>query len=589
MTEKSTQVSRRAVIAGVGTAGVAGMLPIAAPAAEAVTWTHSADIVCVGSGAAALSAAITALGNGDSVIVVEKMPILGGTTTKSGGVAWIPNNFLLREKGIADPKAECMRYMARFSDPERYQPNSPTLGLGADSYALIEAFYDNAAPAVDRLRALGAYRACAFTVASWLANPEVAQLVQSSPDYFDHDPDNKVSSGRMLGAQREDGGAGTGSELIAQFEDFLTGKNVPILRSHKVERLILDKGGRVIGVAATHEGKTVTVKAKKAVIFGTGGYAHNPEFVRLYQQCNIYGSCASSASQGDFIRIGGQVGAKLGHLGGAWRTQVVVEEALLGKPLAVCAFVLPGDSKLLVNKYGRRVVNEARDYNDRTRVHFTYNPTQEEFPNHFLFMVFDQRTLDLFGGDYPLPAKGTPSPYVISGDTLAALSANIGARLTQIAAKSGNLALAPDFSDALAKTVDQFNLIAKSGKDPDFHRGDQAYDREWFYLFSTPTDFANWQKDHLPNHTMYPLSANGPYHAIILAAGALDTNGGPVINAKGQVVGYDGRPIAGLYGAGNCIASPTRDGYYGGGGTIGPALTFGYIAATNAHNETVHA
>jgi hypothetical protein len=235
------------------------------------------------------------------------------------------------------------------------------------------------------------------------------------------------------------------------------------------------------------------------------------------------------------------------------------------------------------------VVNEARDYNDRTRVHFTYNPTQEEFPNHFLFMVFDQRTLDLFGGDYPLPAKGTPSPYLISGDTLAALSANIGARLTQIAAKAGNLALAPDFSEALAKTVDQFNLYAKSGKDPDFQRGDQAYDREWFYLFSAPTDFANWQKDHLPNHTMYPLSKTGPYHAIILASGALDTNGGPVINAKAQVVGYDGTPIAGLYGAGNCIASPTRDGYYGGGGTIGPALTFGYIAATNAHNESNHA
>lgn len=590
MTDQPASVSRRQIIkAAAGGATMALLRPAAASAAEAVRWDHEADIVCVGGGAAALSAATTAHANGDAVLVVEKMPVLGGTTAKSGAAFWIPNNFLLRQKGIEDAKADCLRYLARYSDPELYRPDSPTLGLAPDAYALLEAFYDNAAPAVDRLRSLGVLRVAAFEVRSWSMGKPAAiqQLANSTPDYFGHAAENKVPSGRSLGVAREDGSMGAGTEMIGQFEDYLRAGKVPILLGHRVTRLIRNATGEVIGVAADKAGKSVQIRARKAVIFGTGGFIHNREYLRLYQANHIYGTCAAMGAQGDFLRIAGQAGALLGNLTGAWREQVLLEEALEKETMAVLLDVPPGDSKILVNKYGRRVVDEFCDYNDRTKIHFVYDPRKEDFPNQLLFMVFDQRTLDLFAGTHPLPPRGTTRPYIISGDTFAALATNIQTRLASIAARIGTVALAPDFAAELAKTVERFNGFAKAGKDEDFGRGDTAYDREWFYLFSTPTDEAAWKQDHLPNHTMYPLRAKGPYYAIIFGAGALDTNGGPVINAEAQVMGYDGTPIPGLYGAGNCIASPSRQAYFGAGTTIGLGMTFGCIAANNAHLEPV--
>ncbi|HEY5276680.1 MAG TPA: FAD-binding protein, partial [Coriobacteriia bacterium] len=112
--------------------------------------------------------------------------------------------------------------------------------------------------------------------------------------------------------------------------------------------------------------------------------------------------------------------------------------------------------------------------------------------------------------------------------------------------------------------------------------------REWT-TFPPVAPGAEWPPTGSKNITMYPLSPKGPYHAIILGAGTLDTNGGPMINGKAQVLDTHGKPIPGLYGAGNCIASPTANAYWGAGSTIGPALTFGHIAGLNAMDEPVRA
>jgi succinate dehydrogenase/fumarate reductase flavoprotein subunit len=151
--------------------------------------------------------------------------------------------------------------------------------------------------------------------------------------------------------------------------------------------------------------------------------------------------------------------------------------------------------------------------------------------------------------------------------------------------KSGGVQLDPGFPAALKASVARYNGFAKAGRDKDFDRGLHEYDRVWNLLFSAYREGSKYPKNDMPNSVMFPFADKGPYYAFILAAGALDTNGGPLINEKAQVLKAGRQPIPGLYGAGNCIASPSRAAYWGGGCTIGLALVFGHIAGRNAAAE----
>ncbi len=382
----------------------------AAQKADGEHWDMEADVICVGSGTAGCAAAATATDAGSSVVVIEKMPVLGGTTSKSGGVLWIPNNYLLREAGVVDEKRDCMRYMARYSFPQFYDPGSDMLGLVEADYRLIEAFYDNAATAVDKMRETGRNPVPAVSALSGQS---------AAPDYADHLPENKVPMGRCL---EPIGGAeaiGGGSLIIGQVEEWLRGRKVPLLTDTRVEKLIV-QNGRVAGVEVSNEGKSSRIRARQAVVMASGGYAHNVELVHLHQP-QLYGSCALPGSTGDFIPMAASVGAKMGNLGTAWRTQVIADEAFENRMVGQGTFFLPGDSMIVVNKYGRRVMNEKRDYNDRTAVHFAYDPVHEDYPNQLLFMLFDERSLDAYGGNFPFPADIAESPAMIGGDSWEAL------------------------------------------------------------------------------------------------------------------------------------------------------------------------
>ncbi len=574
----SRRITRREVLLGAGAMTISmGAITLASRSAEAAfNWNREADILVVGSGAAASTAAVTANQNGDTVVLIEKAPVSGGTTIKSAGVLWIPNNFTLKAKGIDDNKQDCLRYMARFSYPQRYRPSAPNLGVSEAEYQLIEAFYDNAANAIDRLRENGDIK-----VAEW----RMFALDRPATDYLAHVPENKVPAGRALGPIQADGTMGQGSELIAQLHAALIRRGVPLLTNHRAARIILNAQGRAIGLECEVAAKTISMRAHKAVIFATGGFAHNTELVEAHQGVSLYGACAMPWSTGDFISIAGAAGAQMGDLSTAWRSQVVLEEALKARTLAAGVFFPPGDSMIQVNRHGVRAVDEKRNYNDRTEVHGIYDPTNAEYPNQFMFMVYDQRSAEAFAGDYPFPRKPGDGLHVLSGDTLEGLGAHISARLAEISDRTGDFSLSPAFSNNLKKTIERFNGFAASGEDLDFGRGQYPYDREWQPVFSPMRTDSKWPANDGPNVTMHPFSDKGPYHAIILAPGALDTCGGPAIDAGARVLDSAGKPIKGLYGAGNCIASPSGDAYYGAGHTLGLATTFGFIAANTAHLE----
>ena len=569
-------IDRRRVLTGAGVVAAAavtgGTAVKAAEAGAPDRWDHEADVVCVGSGAAASTAAVIATSEGARVLVLEKMPIAGGTTAKSGGVIWIFNNFILKQQGIADPKEDALKYAVRYGFAREYDPTSPTLGLDETRYGVIEAFYDRGAEAVDRLREIDAVQFKQF---------RMFQVDHPAPDYADHLPENKVPTGRCLEPAVGSGSAEGGGSLATSLHAYLAKKNVPIMLDTCVTKIIKDASGRVIGVEADQEGKTIRVKANRGVVFGSGGYSHNVELCRLHQPW-VYGTCSLPGSTGDFITLAQAAGAKMGNLGYAWRSQVVLGEALDSRGVGWGAFVLPGDSMILVNKYGKRVVNEKRDYNDRTQSHFHYDAAHEEYTNHLQFMLFDERSIDAFGGAFPFPASKGEQPHLIEGATWDELFAKVDAQLAKWAPQTGGVRLAESFVGTAKTTIENFNGYAKTGIDPEFNRGKYLYDREWHLLFSTRREGTKFPPNPYPSSVMHPFADKGPYYCIILGPGTLDTSGGPQVNGNAQVLAADGTPIPGLYAAGNCISAPTGQAYLGAGGTIGPAVTFGYIAGKNA-------
>jgi 3-oxosteroid 1-dehydrogenase len=560
----------------VHTAAVAGLGALARPATATQStprsWASSADVIVVGSGAAGLSAAITAAVRGSSVVIVEKAPAVGGTTAKSDGAYWVPNNHIMRANGVSDPRNEAIGYMVRCSYPALFRDNDPHWGVGANEFALLESFYDNAAKAIESLEACGALKSTTIAL----------------PDYLDHVPFNKPMRERILIPMKSDGQIGEGRELVRQLHAKVQALNIQVLTKHTVTRIERNSRGEVLGLAVGSAEGTSLIRAKKAVIFASGGFTHNPGLVLNFQPAPNWGGCAVPTNQGDFVRLGIEAGAMLGNMVNAWRAQLLLESALESASVPRDLWQPPGDSMILVNKYAQRVVNEKRNYNERTRAHFAYDPVESEYPNLFLFMVYDQRTADLFAGNFPLPEPGDPAKYVIKGADIGGLAQAIQARLDSLSSRIGKIALAPDFTAALSKQIDAFNHGAAAGVDPQFRRGEFPYDTEWHTLInSKERSDTRWPANTGKNPTVHPIEKHGPFYAIILAAGTLDTNGGPVINGKSQVLDTHGNPIPGLYGAGNCIASPAAQGYWGAGGTIGPALTFGTLAGQGAADEAV--
>ena len=527
-------------------------------------------VVVVGGGGAGLPSALFSRWLGNEVILLEKAPELGGTARKAAFWYWVPNNEPMRALGIKDEEEACLRYMARLSRPQAYDPDGPTFGLSQWEYDLCKAIHESASPAAELLREHDAlvYRHCAGV-----------------PDYWAELPEDRTPRGRVLCPSEACETMSDGGQVaIRTMGEAARRDGVDIRTGHRAQRLVVQDGAVVGVVASTPGGAMHRVRARKAVIFATGGFTHNPELRRNFLNVPVYGGCAATTNEGDLVAIASAVGAQLRNMNYAWMCPVPLEKAIARDPGMSGMFSVAGDSMVFVNKYGHRVVNEKLQYNELAQAFFRWDPGAAEYPNLVLAQVWDQRSQDHSAsteyGRLIVP-PGTDDSHVIKGETLSELASGIDERLARYASRTGGLRLAPDFLANLTDTLRRFNAMAREGVDRDFHRGERAVQ----LLFTGPVK----EEPGRANPTLWPLSDTGPYYAALVTGGTLDTKGGPKATADGQIVNDMDQPIPGLYGVGNCVASASAQAYWAGGATLGPIIAFAYRAANAAHAEPVKA
>lgn len=538
--------------------------------------TGEVDVVIVGSGAAGLSVAFTAAHHGASVIVLEKGPAIGGTSSKSHGAIWMPNNRFQREAGVTDTKSEALHYLARTSRPAQYDPVLPTLGLGFSDYESLASFYDNAGPALEFF----------LDKASLLF-----AMADGFPDYSAQLEEGRAAYTRTLIPQIPDadnpGGTvdGSGATLIDQLAAACASVNVKILPGNRVLGVIKDGDGRVVGVQASDGNEATSFHGRLGVVFASGGFTQNIERRRNFLSGPVLGGCAAITNEGDFLTIAERLGAPLANMNYAWFCPIPLEGILSEDPSVRSIFTPQGDSMLYVNKYGKRTLNEKGPYNEVARTMLRWDQGAREYPDLLQFPIWDQRTVELsagFGmGNFIPDQSDARWSEVITAATLEELAVGLTERLGKLRPAVGSITLAHDFAEQARRSIERFNAFAAAGSDDDFDRGAAPIDGFFHEMTYDPgkVDVAN-----AAQNTMYPISTEGPYYATILAAGTLDTKGGPSTDLVGRVLDTHGVPIPGLYGVGNCVASASAEGYWGAGGTLGPILTSGWV--TGRHLAT---
>ena len=619
----ATKVTRRGLLAGAAASGIGAATARGSLLSGLLTLDY--DVVVVGAGGAGMSAALGALRANPNakVAVLDAKPTHGGTTFRSGGWLWIPNNSDMRAAGIVDPKPDALAYMARLSHPDVYDPGAPRLGLAQRHYEQLAAYYDNASEIFDYYRQtkLLPWEAVRWVKFPWNADPLHLEGT-FTPDYHPELPENVAAHGRSVttkvfdptgltrGAQVPDlnYGASLAGIYLAEwlFYSCLTRGVDFHFATRALDLLVTQSAGRkivsgVVGSTMLYDITTpiqTTFRARKGVVLASGGFSKNAATLSAnFNGPNAFsgGGCAVTSAKGDVVDIAARYGFALENMHNAWNIENVYEQYKLDPDsltqlnyLLFQAYWLNGDSMISVNRKAQRVVNEKLNYNDRTAVHF------QSPDNKFLFNIFDQHTFDHYivgVGGQVTPLINTIIGPACSTEQLRDLILQRAARYPDVRA----FGLAADFAASLDATIARFNTFARGGVDEDFHRGETAIDIWWhafsLYFENVETGNVTLLKDPIsanvdengvryPNVTMRPMKP--PYYAVILSSGLQDTKGGPAIDAGARVLDTNFNPVTGLYGAGNAIGSPAGAGYWGAGGTLGPAVVFGHIAGRNA-------
>lgn len=553
---------------------------------------QSYDVIVVGSGAAGAMTALRARELGLSVLIIEKAHKYGGTSATSGGVMWIPNHGLSDTN--EDSREQALQYLDSLVDQSVQRDR-------------LEAFVDQGPKMVGFLRSLGA----ALAPAQW-------------PDYYPDRPGARsdrsivcpVFDGRSLGehftlmreqytrfkllnryamdlpeffvlASRSGGWRGvllkilrrywmdfgtrrigrrdrrftSGAALMGQIYAQLFARRVEV-RLETTLRELRFAEGRVRGVLVSHFGRPYDIQARHAVVICAGGFEWNQELRDRFLPVpglTRHSSSPEDANRGEALLAGIRIGAATEHTDACWwipTMHLPAPNVSNFEEIHQAAFDVGRPHSVCVNRAGERFVDEASGYDDFGKAMVTDQlRTGQNCP---CWLIFDARFRGKFsaGGIMPqqvMSDRAIPHDwwdhYLFRADTLATLAAKIGVPETQ-----------------LEKTVGKLNNFAREGVDPDFGRGGNAYDR----FFGDPSS--------KPNPSLGTLEV-APFYAVPINLGDLGTKGGLKADAEARVLDGAGQTIRGLFAAGNAAGSPFGDCYPGAGGTIGPALTFGFIAA----------
>jgi len=553
-------------------------------------WDEEVDVLVIGSGAGGMTAAIAAADAHVKVLVVEKSNEYGGTSATSGGGIWIPNSPIGKQAGLQDSEDEAFAYLRPQS-----APNVPD--------ELIRAYVRRAPEML-----------------AWLhERTPVRYLAVPYPDYHVEFPGGKMGlrthlpmpfDGRLLGddilklrapspaaslfgvinwrfeetytlllrpkgwkrtlarmfwrylsdiphrfRSIKDRSLSLGNALVGGLRLALKQRNVPIrLETGLVE--ILRDNGRVSGAMVEQNGRRLRIRARKGVVLAAGGFERNAELRRKYlpgpDDPTMSGSQINNT--GDAILAAERIGAALRNMQSTWSAPVFRVPGEARARLSTIERALPGC--IIVNQAGKRYLNEAASYHVVGRQMVANDkPGAGTQPS---WVIFDHE----FRHKYPM---GPLLPLV--PDALQAPGVRkILRKASTIEGLAGKIGIP---AAALAATVERFNGDARIGVDSEFDRGGPAYDR----MYGDPRV--------QPNPTLAPI-VKAPFYAFPIYGGDIGTNGGIVTDENARVLDTEGRPIQGLYAVGNNAASVMGESYPGAGVTLGPAMTFGYVAGRHA-------
>lgn len=547
------------------------------------------DVVVIGSGAAGLSAALTASILGLSVVVVEKAATLGGSTAISGGAVWVPDHPHLAAVGLTESRADVLAYLGAMLG-NRLKPGmvGAFLDRGPEMVAFLEKHTElrlipraispdyhpdlpGAAPGGRTLdpapfdgRRLGAaFRRLRVPLKEFLVfggmmvnRKDIDTLLGATKS-----PGNFWGTAKLLaryGLDRLAHPRGTrllmGNALAARLLKSALDRAIPLRENHAARELIRE-GGRATGVVVAGPSGEARLFARRGVVFASGGFpgsdamraAHLPHAATHY-------SMAPAENTGDGIRLGLEAGGKLGeeNIGNAFWAPVSVMKNPDGSETRFPHLILdrakPG--LIAVDQSGQRFVNEANSYHDFVGAMHCRHETTPAVP---AFLVADSAFVRKYGLGLVHPGSGSHQRFIEAGYLLTSNS------LAELAHKMG----VP--TEALAAAVAGMNASAKTGTDPAFGKGSTAYNR---YL---------GDGSHQPNPCLGPIET-APFHAVKVYPGDIGTAAGLETDPEARVLDRDGQPIPGLYAVGNDMNSIMAGSYPSAGITLGPALTFGYIA-----------